>query len=90
MNCIKAGKHTGDSCFGCKIKVEDCEIRDKVYMNRWIPITEQLPERQLRVLVKTDKSPLVVGWLMFDEWYTDFGSGYGKLNVTHWRYLPER
>lgn len=43
MNCIKDGKYTGDSCFGCNIKIMDCEIRDKVYRNRWIPIDEKLP-----------------------------------------------
>jgi len=45
MNCIKNGKYTGDSCFGCSVKIKDCEIRDKVYRRRWIPITEKLPEK---------------------------------------------
>ena len=55
----------------------------------WIKCSDRLPENQLRVLVKTDKSPLVVGWLMFGEWYTDFGQGYGRLDVIAWQPLPE-
>lgn len=26
MNCIKDGKYTGDSCFGCPVKANECEI----------------------------------------------------------------
>lgn len=44
MNCIRDGKYTGDSCFGCPVKVDECEIRDKVYRKRWIPVEERLPE----------------------------------------------
>lgn len=55
MNCIKNGKYTGDSCFGCSIKVDDCEIRDKVYRKRWIPVTEQLPKNREDVIVTVDK-----------------------------------
>lgn len=47
MNCIKDGKYTGDSCFGCTIKVNDCEIRDKVYLKRWIPVSERQPEEKI-------------------------------------------
>lgn len=56
MNCIKDGKYTGDSCFGCNVKVEDCEIMDKVYRNRWIPVSEKLPgeEKYYNVTVKTE------------------------------------
>ncbi|MSS91351.1 hypothetical protein FYJ45_24880 [Eisenbergiella tayi] len=43
MNCIKDGKYTGDSRFGCPVKVDECEIRDKVYRKRWIPAAERLP-----------------------------------------------
>jgi len=45
MNCIQYGKYTGDSCFGCKVKIKNCEIKDKVYRNRWIPVSERLPEK---------------------------------------------
>ena len=51
MNCIKDGKYTGDSRFGCPMKVDECEIRDKVYRKRWIPAAERLPEEYTEVLV---------------------------------------
>ena len=51
MNCIKKGKYTGDSCFGCEIKIGDCEIRDKVYRQRWILVSERLPEEDGTYLV---------------------------------------
>lgn len=57
--------------------------------NGWVKCSDRLPDKQIRVLVKTDKSPLVIGWLMFDEWYTDFGNGYGNLDVIAWQPLPE-
>ena len=55
MNCIKDGKYTGDSCFGCNVKIEDCEIRDKVYRKRWIPVSERLPGKEERVLICSDR-----------------------------------
>ena len=56
MNCINKGKYTGDSCFGCEVKVKDCEIRDKVYRNRWVPVRERLPlcEEEVLILTKDD------------------------------------
>lgn len=51
MNCIKDGKYIGDSRFGCPVKVDECEIRDKVYRKRWIPAAERLPEEYTEVLV---------------------------------------
>lgn len=51
MNCIKDGKYSGDSCFGCPVKVDECEIRDKVYRKRWIPVDERLPEIGEPVLI---------------------------------------
>lgn len=55
MNCIKDGKYTGDSCFGCPVKVSECEIRDKVYRKRWIPVEERLPENEKVVLICAER-----------------------------------
>lgn len=45
MNCIKDGKFTGYSCFGCDIRADNCEIRYKLlFRPRWIPVSERLPE----------------------------------------------
>lgn len=56
---------------------------------KWIPVSERLPDDQQRVLVSCDKCPVVVGWLMWKEWYTDYGKGYGNINVIAWQPLPE-
>jgi hypothetical protein len=75
MNCIKDGKYTGNSCFGCKVKIEDCEIRDKVYRKRWIPCSERLPENSDWYLVT--KSFLIGdGNEVSLLWYGDIGNGY--------------
>nr|WP_295681178.1 DUF551 domain-containing protein [uncultured Lachnoclostridium sp.]DAD78525.1 MAG TPA: Protein of unknown function (DUF551) [Caudovirales sp. ctCiv1] len=55
MNCIKNGKFTGDSCFGCKVYAVDCEIRDRIYKNRWISVSERLPKNEERVLICADR-----------------------------------
>lgn len=52
MNCVKNGKYTGDSCFGCPVKIENCEIRDRVYRRRWIPVEERLPEEKLNPITQ--------------------------------------
>jgi hypothetical protein len=56
---------------------------------QWIPVSERLPENQQRVIVNCEKCPMVMGWLMFGEWHTDFGRMYRNYEVTHWMPLPE-
>ena len=59
--------------------------------NRWIPVTERLPEEYKYVLCKTDYG-MEVGYHRNewgqDEWTTGkFASG--SFDVTHWMPLPE-
>ncbi len=88
MNCINKGKYTGDSCYGCEIKVEDCEIRDKVYRNRWIPVSERLPEEGQGVLVTVDanKWNIEVGSCIYSG--GTFHSNFFDLEVIAWMPLP--
>lgn len=53
---------------------------------RWIPVTERLPEKQQRVIVRCEAIGATVGWIMFGRWVTDLGPGCG--GVTHWMPLP--
>ena len=101
MNCIKDGKYTGDSCFGCSIKIKDCEIRDKVYRSRWIPASERLPEIRLHkgepiefiTMVKGEQAPRTLyidredSWRHVDSYYDPYDDY--KYNVIAWQPLPE-
>jgi len=94
MNCIKDGKYTGDSCFGCKVKVGDCEIRDKVYKQRWIPVCERLPEEAGTYLGTVKFIDSSIG--VYPVWYhngirTDilWEMDNQSVNVVAWRPLPE-
>jgi len=62
---------------------------EKQLQSQWIPVTERLPENQQRVIVQRKKCPMVMGWLMFGKWHTDFGRMYRNYEVTHWMPLPE-
>ncbi|WMI81827.1 DUF551 domain-containing protein [Anaerotignum sp. MB30-C6] len=56
---------------------------------QWISAKDRLPEKQTRVLVRTTDgySGTTVGWILWDEWYTDLGQQ--SKGVTHWMPLPE-
>lgn len=60
---------------------------EKCNKHKWIPVTERLPEKHIRVLLYAKLSPkrdyIGVDYINADEnWYT-------TPNVTHWMPLPE-
>jgi hypothetical protein len=67
-----------------RLTAENAALREK---QRWILVTERLPEKQQRVIVRCKTVGTTVGWIMFGEWVTDLGPGCGE--VTHWMPLPE-
>lgn len=80
-------------CDGCpkvsadlieRLTAENAALREK---QRWVLVTERLPEKQQRVIVRCKTVGTTVGWIMFGEWVTDLGPGCGE--VTHWMPLPE-
>lgn len=75
----------------CKYRIcNKCDMyRTELEKYKWIPVSERLPETQQRVLVSLKHAPIVVGWLMWDEWYTDYGKGYGNVEVIAWQPLPQ-
>lgn len=95
MNCIKDGKYTGGSCFGCPVKVSECEIRDKVYRKRWIPVEERLPECEKEVLIQTQRGTITTamyedGKMPDDDscWrWTDINFDYNEETDTN--YIPD-
>lgn len=67
-----------------RLTAENAALREK---QRWVLVTERLPEKQQRVIVRCKTVGTTVGWIMFGEWVTDLGPGCGE--VTHWMPLPE-
>lgn len=70
-------------------------IAHGVTVQRWVPVTERLPEKEDTYLVYTER-----GSVYSSHFYTEmkFASGYvreaswsqrGKVKVTHWMPLPE-
>ena len=86
MNCIKDGKYTGDSCYGCPVKVDNCEIRDKIYRKRWIPVEERLPEIGDQVLITLWNKDVSIGTWYGHRWGTALR--YNE-DVLAWMFLPE-
>ena len=60
---------------------------------RWIPVSERLPEIGVRVLFYNSFiTNIHKGWLSCDEWVSEIGVFYNgdKLKrITHWMPLPE-
>lgn len=95
-DCLKCGYFR--KWFGCdadrlstdaadlieRLTAENAALREK---QRWVLVTERLPEKQQRVIVRCKTVGTTVGWIMFGEWVTDLGPGCGE--VTHWMPLPE-
>lgn len=61
-------------------------------VGKWIPVTERLPENDVKVLaiVKEDGYNRIA--FSFNEdgrWWDCFYDGFRNINVTHWMPLPE-
>ena len=81
-------------------RLADHLIANGVTIQRWIPVTERLPdgakdgESADNVIVLTDDCEVTTGWLNHDTWwiirgYNDYHTSYEKEKVTHWMPLPE-
>lgn len=91
MNCIKDGKFTGDSCFGCEIKDDECDIRYKLlYRPRWISVSERLPVETGYYLITNKAGRVEYLWYKETEkkWYF-YNSDTEHLNVIAWQFIPE-
>ena len=77
-----------------ELREENAQLRQRIAeledQQRWIPVSERTPEKDVRVLITNGKS-MAVGWVDYDEKWVDFDcwdecySG----NTTHWMPLPE-
>ena len=56
--------------------------------NRWIPVSERLPELNVPCIVYNKSQPTMVGWRIDDKRFRIPGS-YLPDHPTHWMPLPE-
>ena len=87
-----------ESCSTCPYgKAENCGaemqadrlIANGVTVQKWIPVTERLPENDTYILVTTDGVTASAYWHN-DRFYAFTASGVATVGcVTHWMPLPE-
>ena len=66
---------------------KDTDVPDNNVGNKWIPVTERLPEKHKKVLTVSDNGNIDVDWVdKFGVWIGDIVSFD---EVTHWMPLPE-
>ena len=66
--------------------IADILIANGVTVQRWISVTEQLPEKNTAVIAVTDNGIVFQCLYAYDGW--DLWEG-NEVHVTHWMPLPE-
>lgn len=67
------------------------EKKRKKLLNGWISVKDRLPDNGKEVLILNNDKDIYLG-MYVDEaksFFFDFGMEYHKIEVTHWRPLPE-
>lgn len=90
--CNECGQRIDDDWSG---EDEECEIRDKVYRNRWIPVSERLPN--MEECQKNDCQFIVTdGNRVYEDSFDYMADGYIEPHWTYstcqptaWQPLPE-
>jgi hypothetical protein len=69
--------------------VADYLLANGVTVQRWIPVTERLPEKwgEYLVMIEGDKRSTTLYYEWADKYWFDFPNGR-KFVVTHWMPLP--
>lgn len=70
--------------------VADYLLANGVTVQRWIPVTERLPEKwgEYLVMIEGDKVPTTLYYEWADKYWFDFPNGR-KFVATHWMPMPE-
>ena len=85
VNHAQAAVEGLDYVFGC---AADYLIANGVTVQRWIPVTERLPESDVFVLGCSEGVLVFFGFLKAKKWY-DLVFECQVLGVTHWMPMPE-
>lgn len=99
-NLLRSGCKELEKIPGCKTweDMADYLIANGVTVQRWIPVTERLPEDEFEVLAKTEYGGQVVAiydsehkeWQNWSDEYREYYGFCGYMGkVTHWMPLPE-
>ena len=71
-------------------RIADHLIANGVTIQRWIPVTEKLPESGKIVLIYQDGGWGAEGsYSTYDKKWRRFGWGSGCIDATHWMPLPQ-
>ena len=100
--CMGCGREHDCGIHGCRIVREAADLIEKLTdrcacyaeeiavlqeREKWVPVTERLPDEKQRVLVRCKIVGTTAGWRLWGKWMTDMGDGGGE--ITHWMPLPE-
>lgn len=71
-------------------KIADHLISNGVTVQKWIPVSERLPDNDYWVLcLKYDGDYWVAAWNYIDWMWSDQNEWYAEKDITHWMPLPE-
>jgi hypothetical protein len=69
------------------------ELKEQYFVGKWIPVSEELPEDDRRVLISlwSYHSSVDIGWYDYEDkcWSSEFVNAYDEGDVKAWMPLPE-
>lgn len=99
--CMGCGREHDCGIHGCRIVREAAELIEKLIdrcaryaeeiavlqeREKWVPVTERLPDQCMDILVSYRDKHILMGMDMCDDWIEeDLEEG----TITHWRPLPD-